>query len=89
MTMQRMLKRPTGVRAKDQGVPARKIAEARRERQESAAEIAGYIAQLTSEMASMAGAAQLDLLAYFLSLARMEAETITRRHVLEQLESPD
>ena len=41
---------------------------------DSAAEIARYIAQLTAEMAGMAGAARLEMLAYFLSLARTEAE---------------
>ena len=45
---------------------------------DSAAEIARYIAQLTAEMAGMAGAARLEMLAYFLSLARTEAETAAR-----------
>ena len=38
------------------------------------AEIAGYIAQLSAEMSRMAEKAGLDTLAYFLSMARLEAE---------------
>ena len=37
------------------------------------AEIASYIFQMTGEMTSMARAARLDLLAYFLEMARIEA----------------
>ena len=36
-------------------------------------EIASYIAQLSGEMASLARGARLDLLAYFLEMARLEA----------------
>lgn len=38
-------------------------------------EIASYIAQLSGEMALLARGAKLDLLAYFLEMARMEAVT--------------
>lgn len=44
---------------------------------EARAEIAGYIAQLAAEMAEMAG---LDTLAYFLSMARLEAEMERRQN---------
>ncbi len=43
-------------------------------------EIAGYIAQLTAEMSQMAERAGLDTLAYFLSMARLEAEMARRHH---------
>ena len=36
-------------------------------------EVAAYISQMTGEMASMARSARLDLLAYFLEMARIEA----------------
>ena len=42
------------------------------------AEVASYIAQLSAEMATMAAAAKLEVLAYFLAMARREAETIAR-----------
>lgn len=41
---------------------------------DSAAEVARYIADMTAQMASMARAAKLDLLAYFLSMANAESE---------------
>lgn len=41
----------------------------------SRAELAGYIAQMTGQMASMARSEKLDLLAYFLDMARIEAAT--------------
>ena len=46
---------------------------------EASAEIARYISQMTAEMAGMAGAARLDMLAYFLDMARNEAEMAARR----------
>ena len=58
------------------------------ERLESEAEIAGYIAQLTAEMGQMAQSARFDLLAYFLSLAKLEAETIQRRPIMDEFGSP-
>lgn len=42
------------------------------------AETARYIAQLTGELAALAGAAQLDTLAYLLAMARVEAEVAAR-----------
>ncbi|HUZ67886.1 MAG TPA: hypothetical protein VMU56_09515 [Beijerinckiaceae bacterium] len=41
-------------------------------------EIARYIAQLTAEMTRLAAAAQLDLLAYLLSMAQSEADAAAR-----------
>ncbi len=39
-----------------------------------AANVAEYIASITAELAGMAGGARLDLLTYFLNMARLEAE---------------
>lgn len=44
---------------------------------------ADYIQQLTVELASLARNAQLDLLAYFLDMARIEAETQVRKTAKE------
>ncbi|MGO9774254.1 MAG: hypothetical protein ACLPSW_32815 [Roseiarcus sp.] len=44
------------------------------------AAVAGYIADMTAQLESMASAAGLDLLAYFLAMARAEAA--------EQLRAP-
>jgi len=38
-------------------------------------ELATYIAQMTGQMAAMARGEKLDLLAYFLDMARIEAAT--------------
>ena len=50
---------------------------------EAAAELARYISQMTAELAGMAGAARLEMLAYFLDMARNEAEkaaSMAQRH---------
>lgn len=41
-------------------------------------EIARYVAQMSGEMAAMARSAKLDVLAYFLEMAKIEANTIGR-----------
>ena len=43
-----------------------------------ARDVARYIADISGQMEKMAGAAGLDLLAYFLAMARAEAEAISR-----------
>lgn len=43
------------------------------------AEAASYIADMTAELARMAGQRQLDMLTYLLNMARVEAEMIARR----------
>lgn len=88
MTISRLLKRSHQARAKPAPTPTppKHNAAARRERLEAEAEIAGYIAQLTAEMSAMAETSRLDLLAYFLSLARLEAETIVRRPIMDDLQ---
>ncbi|MFO1148883.1 MAG: hypothetical protein U1E62_10965 [Alsobacter sp.] len=42
------------------------------------AETAHYVAQLSGELAGMARTAKLDVLAYFLEMAKVEAETARR-----------
>lgn len=38
------------------------------------AELAGYISDMTAELAKLAGDAQMPMLCYFLNLARVEAD---------------
>lgn len=44
----------------------------------AASAVAGYIADMTAQLESMATAAGLDLLAYFLAMARAESESASR-----------
>jgi hypothetical protein len=41
-------------------------------------DVARYIADMTAQLASMARAAKLDLLAYFLNMANAESESVAR-----------
>ncbi len=43
-------------------------------------EMARYVAQMAGELAAMARATRLELLAYFLEMARIEATTRSRRN---------
>ena len=86
--MERLSKQDAAGRAKPTNATAAAAA-VRRQDRESDAEIAGYIGQMTSELATMASTARLDLLAYFLNLARLEAEVVQRRHVMEGLGDRD
>jgi hypothetical protein len=43
-----------------------------------AREVARFIADMTGQMEKMAGAAGLDLLAYFLAMARAESDAVSR-----------
>lgn len=43
------------------------------------ANVAEYIASITAELATMADGARLDMLTYFLNMARLEAEFHMRR----------
>ena len=43
------------------------------------AQIASYVAQLSGELAQLSQGSGLDLLAYFLNMAKAEAETIARQ----------
>jgi hypothetical protein len=44
----------------------------------STKDTAEYIASMTAELAAMAGKARLDMLTYFLNMARLEAESRMR-----------
>lgn len=59
--------------------PDRRLAYSRQP-SEDAAGIAEYIALMAAELAGMAGGARLDMLTYFLNMARLEAEFHMRRH---------
>jgi hypothetical protein len=41
--------------------------------------LAEYVADITAELARLTGAAKLEMLTYFLNLARIEAEAIAQR----------
>ncbi len=47
---------------------------------ENAASLAAYIADMTAELARLAGNARLPMLAYFLNLARVEAQIYAREN---------
>ncbi|MGA8171563.1 MAG: hypothetical protein WB816_12145 [Methylocystis sp.] len=52
---------------------------------EEAATLAAYIAEMTAEMAELAGKAGLPMLAYFLNLARVEAQIYARENDVRDL----
>jgi hypothetical protein len=54
---------------------ARKPLQEPREAPDDPAAIAEYIAEMSGELARLAGAARLHTLTYFLNMARMEAES--------------
>jgi hypothetical protein len=45
---------------------------------QNAASMAGYIADMSSELSNLANEAELPMVAYFLNLARVEAEIRSR-----------
>lgn len=49
----------------------------------STASLAVYIAQMAGELATMADRSELTMLAYFLNLARVEAEAKSREHAAD------
>lgn len=51
-------------------------------------ETAAYIAQLTAELAKIAQGADQQMLAYFLTMARLEAEAVARGGDHETAEGP-
>jgi hypothetical protein len=75
-----MMPRSTGSRVVDKSLQAQNChAEAATRRSvEDAAAMASYIADMASELSSLAGGAQLQMVAYFLNLARVEAEIQAR-----------
>ena len=69
----RLAMRPRSHRATPEAAPS--------EPRNPAADVAHYIADMTAQMAAMASAAKLDLLAHFLNMANAESETIARAAV--------
>jgi len=59
------------------GTPEAAAQQAAAEREDRAM-VAGYIADMSAELAALAARARIDMLAYFLNLARVEAEIQTR-----------
>jgi hypothetical protein len=59
---------------------ARRTPEQQSSRTEDAASLAAYISELTAELAELAGNARLPMLAYFLNLARVEAQIYAREN---------
>ncbi len=53
-----------------------------------ALDIARYVADMAAQLEAMAGAADLDLLAYFLGMAKAEAELVVRTNA-EAAAAPD
>ena len=47
-------------------------------------DVARYVAEMSAELATLAGSADLDLLAYFLNMAQVEAESVARRSGYEE-----
>jgi hypothetical protein len=66
----------TGRNATSKNTPSKN--KARNIAQQQAA-VGAYIADISAELARMAGAAELPMLAYFLNLARVEAEMSHRK----------
>lgn len=63
--------------AKQPGVakrPSRRVSHNPAENEQLRAEVALYVASMATELAAMARAANYDVLAYFLDMARMEAK---------------
>jgi hypothetical protein len=52
---------------------------------EHAASLAAYIADMTAELAELAGNARLPMLAYFLNLARVEAQIYARENDIREI----
>ena len=50
------------------------VGEPTAERERERAEMLRYISEMTGELASIAGAARMPMLTYFLNMARVEAE---------------
>ncbi|PPD43049.1 MAG: hypothetical protein CTY15_11145 [Methylocystis sp.] len=70
------------VRGNGSGFPASRDSvdeePAERRSSEDAAALASYIADMAAELSHLAGGAQMPMLAYFLNLARVEAELNAR-----------
>jgi hypothetical protein len=49
-------------------------------------DVARYVSDMTSQLEAMAAAAHLDLLAYFLGMAKAEGEMFVRTNALDEAE---
>jgi len=67
-----------GRKREGRGSPTSARAAVRDEPTDRKADVARYIADMTAQLAAMARAADLDLLAYFLNMANAESESIAR-----------
>jgi hypothetical protein len=54
-----------------------------------ALDVARYITDMTAQLEAMAIAARLDLLAYFLGMAKAESEIYVRTNAVGEAERPD
>jgi len=54
-----------------------------------ALDVARYITDMTAQLEAMAIAARLDLLAYFLGMARAESEIFVRTNAVAEVERAD
>jgi hypothetical protein len=54
-----------------------------------ALDVARYVTDMTAQLEAMAIAARLDLLAYFLGMARAESELFVRTNAVAEAESQD
>ena len=63
-----------GISGTAKQTPARRNLEQQSSPAEDTASLAAYIADMTAELADLAGKARLPMLAYFLNLARVEAQ---------------
>ena len=54
-----------------------------------ALDVARYITDMTAQLEAMAIAARLDLLAYFLGMAKAESEIYVRTNAVTEAERPD
>jgi len=53
-----------------------------------AVDVARYVADMTAQLEAMASSARLDLLAYFLGMAKAESELFARTNPAEEPEAP-
>ena len=71
--------RPRTVPKSRTAAPASLLESAGGEATNEARDIARYVADMAAQLEAMSEAAELDLLAYFLSMARAEAEMVVHR----------
>lgn len=80
---------PVRVVRDSQAAPKRLDEPTARSSTEEALDVARYVTDMTAQLEAMASAARLELLAYFLGMAKAEAELFVRTHVPDQGESAE